>query len=95
MERFKEPAVGAASNMKTKIRSILFGYMWTDIHVECILRISGNSKNLDTVGINEKNLLLKTISGYLHDSPRQDNFYCYQTQHWTVLHAGLGVAPTR
>ena len=54
MERFKEPAVGAASNMKTKIRSILFGYMWTDIHVECILRISGNSKNLDTVEINEK-----------------------------------------
>ena len=23
----KEPAAGAASNMKTKIRSILFGYM--------------------------------------------------------------------
>ena len=24
----EEPAAGAASNMKTKIRSILFGYMW-------------------------------------------------------------------
>ena len=21
--------------------------------------------------------------------PRQDNFYCYQKQHWTVLYAGL------
>ena len=89
------PAAGAASTKSTNIRSILFGYMWKDIHIENILNISGNSKNLDTVGINEKNLLLKTISGYLHDSPRQDNFYCYQTQHWTVLHAGLGVAPTR
>ena len=54
MARFKEPAVGAASNMKTEIRSILFEYMWTDIHVERILRISGNSKNLDTVETNEK-----------------------------------------
>ena len=42
-----------------------------------------------------KNILLKTISGYLHYSPRQDNFYCYRTQHWTVLYAGLGVALTR
>ena len=81
--------------MSTNIRSILLGYMWTDIQVEHILNINGNSKNIDTVGTNEKNLLLRTISGYLHDSPRQDNFYCYQTQHWTVLHAGLGVAPTR
>ena len=91
----EEPAAGAASTMSTNIRSILFRYMWTDIHIENILNISGNSKNLDTVGINEKNLLLRTISGYLHDSPRQDNFYCYRTQHWTVLYAGLGVAPTR
>ena len=77
----EEPAAGAASTMSTNIRSILFSYMWTDIHIENILKISGNSKNLDTVGINEKNLLLRTISGYLHDSPRQDNFYCYRTQH--------------
>ena len=75
--------------MSTNIRSILFRYMWTDIHIENILNISGNSKNLDTVGINEKNLLLRTISGYLHDSPRQDNFYCYQIKHWTVLCAVL------
>ena len=65
----KEPTASAASNMKTKIRSILFGYMWTDRHVECILRISGNSKNIDTVGINEKDLFLQMISCYLHDSP--------------------------
>ena len=35
--------------------------MWTDIHVERILRISGNSKNLDTVGINEKNFSLERL----------------------------------
>ena len=73
----EEPAAEAASTMSTNIRSILFSYMWTDIHIENILKISGNSKNLDTVGINEKNLLLRTISGYLHDLPRQNNFYCY------------------
>ena len=39
--------------------------------------------------------LKRLASGYLHDSPRWDNFYCYQTQHWTVLCAGLGVAPTQ
>ena len=85
----EEPAAGAASTMSINIRSILLGYIWTDIHVQCILNISGNSKNLDTVGINEKNLLLRTISDYLHDLPRQDNFYCYQIQHWTVLYAVL------
>ena len=58
----EEPAAGAASTMSTNIRSILFGYMWTDIHIENILNISGNSKNLDTVGINEKNLLLQMIA---------------------------------
>ena len=42
-----------------------------------------------------KNLLLRTVSGYLHDSPRQDNFYCNQTQHWTVLYAGLGMVPSQ
>ena len=50
----EEPAAGAATTMSTNIRSILLDYMWTDIHVERILNISGNSKNLDTVGINEK-----------------------------------------
>ena len=81
--------------MSTNIRSILLGCMWTDIHVESILNINGNSKNLDTVGIQEKNLLLRTVSGYYHDSPIQDNFYCYQTQHWAVLYAGLGTVPTQ
>ena len=46
----EEPPAGAASTMSsTNIRLILFGYMWTDIHIENILNISGNSKNLDTV----------------------------------------------
>ena len=89
----EKPAAGAASTTSTNTRSILFRYMRTDTHIENILNISRNSRNLDTVGINEKNLLLRMISGYLHDSPRQDNFYCYQTQHWKVLYAGLGVAP--
>ena len=38
----EEPAAGAASIMSTNIRSILLGYMWTDIHVESILNINGN-----------------------------------------------------
>ena len=84
----EELVAGVASTMSTNIRLILLGYMWTDIHVERILNINGNSKNLDGVGMDEKNLLLRTISGYFHDSPRQDNFYCYQKQHWTVLHTG-------
>ena len=48
----EEPAASAASTMSTNIRSILFGSMWTDIHIENILKI-----NLDTVGINEKSYL--------------------------------------
>ena len=43
----------------------------------------------------KKNLLLRKISGYLQDSPRQNNFYCYKTQHWTALYAGLGVVPAQ
>ena len=85
----EEPAADAASTLNTNIRSILLGYMWTDMRIERILNISGNSKNLDAVRINEKKILLRTISGYLHDSPRQDNFCCYQIQHWTVLYAVL------
>ena len=38
----EEPATGAASTMSTNTRSILLGYIWTDIHVEHILNISGN-----------------------------------------------------
>ena len=91
----QESAPGAASTMSTNIISILLGYMWTDIHVEHILNISENQKKLDTVGINEKNLLLRTIIGYLHDSPRQDNFYCYRTQRRTVLYAGLGMVSSQ
>ena len=77
----EELAADAASTMSTNKRSTLFRYMSTDIHIENILNISGNPKNLDTIGINEKNVFLKIVSGYLHDSPRQDHFYCYRTQH--------------
>ena len=37
-----EPAAGAASKMKTKIRLILFGYMWYDEHVESLLNLTGS-----------------------------------------------------
>ena len=83
----EEPAAGAASTMSTKIRSFLIGYMWEGRHIEAILQVNGNSKNLDSYGPLVKNSLLKTISGYYHDSPRQDNFYCYKKQHWTVIAA--------
>ena len=91
----EEPAAGAASTMNTNLRSILLGYMWIDIYVECMLNICKNSKNLDTIGINEKNLLLRTISGYLHNLPRQGNFYCCQIQYWTVLNAGSGLVSSQ
>ena len=90
----EKPAAGAASTMSTKIRSILIGYIWDETHIKAILRITGNSKNLSSLGALEKNLMLKTISGYYHDSPRQNNFYCYRTQQWAVLYAGLGIVPT-
>ena len=37
----EESTVGVASNMKTNIRSILFRYMWYDVHVESLLNIKG------------------------------------------------------
>ena len=48
----EKPAAGAASNMKTKIRSILFGYMWYDVHVESLLNIKVSSRNLAATGNN-------------------------------------------
>ena len=50
----EEPAASTASHMKTNIRSILFGYMWYDVHVESLLNIRGSSRNLATMGITEE-----------------------------------------
>ena len=50
----EEPASGVASNMKTKIRSILFRYMWYDVRVESLLNIKGSSRNLAAMGKTEK-----------------------------------------
>ena len=61
----EEPAAGAASNMKTNIRSILFGYMWYDVHIESLLNIRGSSRNLASMGITEKK---KTFSENLVDT---------------------------
>ena len=55
----EEPAAGATSNMKTKIISILFRYIWYDVHVESLLKIKGSSRNLTAMGIIEKNNFLK------------------------------------
>ena len=57
----EEPAAGAASNMKTNTRSILFGYMWYHVHVESLLNIRGSSKNLAIIGITEKTTFLKNL----------------------------------
>ena len=46
-------AAGDASNMKTNIRSILFGYMWYDVYVESLLNMAGSSRNLATMGVTE------------------------------------------
>ena len=57
----EKPAAGAASNMKTNTRSILFGYMWYHVHVESLLNIRGSSKNLAIIGITEKTTFLKNL----------------------------------
>ena len=70
----QEPAAGVTSDINAKIRPNLISYMWWEIHVEAILRVTENSKNLSSVSLIEKNTLLRTVSGYYHNSPRQDNF---------------------
>ena len=47
----EESTAGGASNMKTTIRSILFRYMWYDVHVESLLNIKGSSRILAAMGI--------------------------------------------
>ena len=84
----EEPAAGAASNMKTKIRSILLGYMWYDVHVESILNIRGSSRILATMGITEKNNFLREFSRYLQKNERH-NFYSLQSGNWTFLYSAL------
>ena len=54
MWNLEETAASAASYMKTNIRSILFEYMWYDVHVESLLNTRGSSRNLATIGITEK-----------------------------------------
>ena len=81
----EEPAAGAASNMKTNVRSILFGYMWYNVHVESLLKIRGSSRNLAANEITKKNNFLRELSRYLHKDQRQDNFYSLRTWKWTVL----------
>ena len=82
-----EPAAGAASKMKTKIRLILFGYMWYDEHVESLLNITGSySSNGNN---SKKNNFLRESSRYLHKTERQNKFYNSQKGNWTVLYPAL------
>ena len=83
----EELSAGTAFNMSTKI--ILFGYMWMETHVESMLNIRGTSRDLATMGINEKKINFRTFSQYLHKMPRQDNLYCFKPNQWTVLHPAL------
>ena len=85
----EEPSAGTASTMSTKIRSILFDYMWMETHTESMLNIRETSRDLATIGINEKKIYLRTFSQYLHKNPRQDDFYCFKTNQWTVLYPAL------
>ena len=84
-----EPAAGAASKMKTKVRLILFGYMWYDEHVESLLNITGSSRNLAPMGITQKNNFLRESSRYLQKTERQNKFYNSQKGNWTVLYPAL------
>ena len=93
----EEPATGrairplSASNMKTSIRSILFGYMWYDIHAESLLNIKGSSKNLAAMGMTEKSNFIWEFIRYLHKTQRQDNFYSILIGHWIVLYPTLNM----
>ena len=93
----EEPATGrairplSASNMKTSIRSILFGYMWYDIHAESLLNIKGSSKNLAAMGMTEKSNFIREFIRYLHKTQRQDNFYSILIGHWIVLYPTLNM----
>ena len=78
-------AAGDASNMKTNIRSILFGYMWYDVYVESLLNMAGSSRNLATMGVTEENNFLREYSRYFHKNQRQDHFYSIKTWTRTVL----------
>ena len=76
--------------MKTNIRSILFGYMWYDVHIESLLNIRGSSRNLASMGITEKKKnFLREFSRHLHKDQRQDNFYSLRTWKWTVLYPAI------
>ena len=57
----EEPAAGVASNIKTKLRSVLLGYMWYDVHVESLLNIRGSSRNLVTMRLTEKITFLENL----------------------------------
>ena len=80
----EESPAGVASNMKTSIRSILFRYMWYDVHVESLLNIKGSSRILAAMGITEKKK--KT---FLEKDEREDSFYSLPKKGWTVLYPAL------
>ena len=69
---------GTASSRSTKIRSILFSYMWMEQHIESMLNIKEILKDLATMGINGKKIYLRTFSQYLHKTLRQDDLYCFK-----------------
>ena len=53
----EKPSTGMASSMETKIRSILFGYMWMETHIESMINIRETSRDLATMGIKWKKSL--------------------------------------
>ena len=73
----EEPAAGVASNIKTKLRSVLLGYTWYDVRVESLLNIRGSSRNLVTMRLTEKNNFFREFSRYLHKTERLDNVYSF------------------
>ena len=77
--------------MKTKIRSILFEYMWYDVHVESLLNIRRSCKNLAAMGMTEKNHFLGEFSRYLYKTEWQDIFYSLLKGNWTVLYPALSI----
>ena len=89
----EEPVAGVTSDIYAKIRSILIAYMWWEMRVAAVLRVT--EKNLSSVSLLEKNTLLRIISGYYYNLPRQDNCYCFQPQYQTVLYTGRSVIPSQ
>ena len=85
----RENTADKPSSMNTPRISILFGYMWEDLHVESMLNLTGTSKNLASLDIIERNNFLRNYSRYSHKGISEDMFYSTRQANKVVLFHAL------